>query len=49
MPSISIYVIPETECLDADGKPPITDQRGAPRPVGDGCDVGAFERQPEAS
>jgi hypothetical protein len=24
-----------------------TDQRGEPRPVGDGCDVGSFERQPE--
>jgi len=48
MPSISIYLIPETECLDADGRPLMTDQRGEPRPeTGDPvCDVGAFEVQP---
>jgi hypothetical protein len=39
-------------CLDADGEPLTTDQRGLPRPVdgdGDGvaaCDIGAFELQP---
>jgi hypothetical protein len=26
-----------------------TDQRGQPRPVGDGCDVGSFERQSDDS
>jgi hypothetical protein len=41
-------------CLDADGDPLTTDQRGQPRPVdgnGDGiaaCDIGAFELQPRA-
>jgi Right handed beta helix region len=41
-------------CLDADGNPLLTDQRGQPRPVdgdGDGtaaCDIGAFELQPQA-
>jgi hypothetical protein len=39
-------------CLDANGEPLTTDQRGQPRPVdgdGDGvaaCDIGAFELQP---
>jgi hypothetical protein len=43
--SVAIDVIPEADCVDADGEPLMTDQRGEPRPVGDGCDVGAFERQ----
>jgi hypothetical protein len=38
--SVAIDQIPEVEC-EVD-----TDQRGEPRPVGDGCDVGAFEVQP---
>ncbi len=44
--SLAIDVVPEEECLDADGDPLTTDQRGEPRPAGDGCDVGAFEVQP---
>src|SRR5207248_5804593 len=32
----------------ADCPPPSTDQRGAPRPQGGGCDIGAFEVQPAA-
>ena len=44
--SVAIDVIPEGECLDADGEPLTTDQRGEPRPAGGGCDVGAFEVQP---
>jgi hypothetical protein len=42
-------------CLDADGEPLTTDQRGQPRPVdgdGDGiaaCDIGAFEFFPVVS
>ncbi len=44
--SLAIDVIPEGECLDADGEPLTTDQRGEPRPAGDACDVGAFEVQP---
>ena len=45
--SVAIDVIPADECLDADGAPLTTDQRGEPRPAADGCDVGAFERQPD--
>ena len=46
--SAAINVIPEAECLDADGEPLTTDQRGEPRPETGGtmCDVGAFEVQP---
>ena len=44
--SVAIDVIPEAECLDADGEPLTTDQRGEPRPGGTMCDVGAFEVQP---
>jgi hypothetical protein len=46
--SVAIGKIPEAECLDADGAPLTTDQRGAPRPETGGtlCDVGAFEVQP---
>ena len=39
--SVAIDAIPAVACqVDKD-------QRGEPRPVGDGCDVGSFERQPE--
>ena len=44
--SVAIDVIPEEDCLDADGEPLTTDQRGEPRPGGTMCDVGAFEVQP---
>ncbi len=33
-------------CLDVDGNPLLTDQRGLPRPQGAACDIGAFENQP---
>ena len=42
--SVAIDMIPEAECLDADGEPLTTDQRGLPRDSM--CDVGAFEVQP---
>jgi len=42
---VAISVILEAECLDADGEPLATDQRGEPRPGGTMCDVGAFEVQ----
>jgi len=44
----AIDQIPEADCLDAEGAPLTTDQRGKPRPETGGtmCDVGAFERQP---
>ena len=42
--SVAIDQIPEAECLDADGAPLTTDQRGFPRDSM--CDVGAFEVQP---
>jgi hypothetical protein len=44
--SVAIDVIPGAECLDAEGEPLTTDQRGEPRPGGSTCDVGAFEVQP---
>lgn len=46
--SVAINRIPEAECVDAEGVPLTTDQRGEPRPDTGGtmCDVGAFERQP---
>ena len=46
--SVAIDKIPEADCVDADGAPLTTDQRGEPRPETGGtmCDVGAFEVQP---
>jgi autotransporter family porin len=44
--SPAIDRIPVEDCVDADGLPVTEDQRGEPRPAGDGCDVGAFEVQP---
>ncbi len=46
--SVAIDVVPEVDCVDADGAPLTTDQRGEPRPETGGtmCDVGAFEVQP---
>jgi len=35
--------VPINACTTTGGAPLITDQRGAPRPSGDGCDSGAFE------
>jgi hypothetical protein len=44
--SVAIDTIPEADCVDQSGLPLTQDQRGEPRPAGDGCDVGAFEVQP---
>jgi hypothetical protein len=44
--SVAIDWIPAEDCVDADGQPLTTDQRGEPRPGGTMCDVGAFEVQP---
>jgi hypothetical protein len=44
--SVAIDQITETDCVDADGEPLATDQRGDPRPGGSMCDVGSFEVQP---
>ena len=46
--SPAVDQIPVEDCLDADGAPLATDQRGEPRPETGGtlCDVGAFEVQP---
>jgi hypothetical protein len=41
--SIAINVIPAAACLDLEGEPLTTDQRGVERPQGDTCDVGSFE------
>ena len=45
--SPAINQIPVEDCLDADGAPLTSDQRGMPRPETGStlCDVGAFERQ----
>jgi hypothetical protein len=42
--SVAIDQIPADLCVDADGKPLTTDQRGFPRDAM--CDTGAFEVQP---
>jgi hypothetical protein len=44
--SVAIDHISPAMCVDADGQPLTTDQRGEPRPGGTMCDVGAFEVQP---
>jgi hypothetical protein len=46
--SVAIDQILEADCVDAEGEPLTTDQRGEPRPETGGtmCDVGAFEVQP---
>ena len=41
--SVAIDRIPPAMCVDADGQPLTTDQRGVARPQGGACDVGAFE------
>jgi hypothetical protein len=41
--SPAIDAIPEASCMDADGNPLRTDERGVARPQGGACDVGAFE------
>ena len=43
--SVAIDRIPPSMCVDADGQPLTTDQRGVARPQGSACDVGAFESQ----
>jgi hypothetical protein len=46
--SVAIDRIPAEDCVDADGEPLTTDQRGEPRPEtgGTSCDVGSVEVQP---
>ena len=41
--SIALDRISEPECVDGNGFPLLTDQRGVPRPQGPACDSGAFE------
>jgi hypothetical protein len=41
--SIAINVIPPVACVDLEGEPLATDQRGVERPQGATCDVGSFE------
>ena len=41
--SVALDRIPEPECVDGNGFPLLTDQRGVPRPQGPACDSGAFE------
>ncbi len=42
--SIAIDRILPVDCIDLDGQPLTTDQRGIGRPQMSGCDIGAFER-----
>lgn len=41
--SIALDLIPDEDCVDQNELPLEIDQRGAPRPAGLACDVGAFE------
>ena len=41
--SVAIDQIPVEDCVDTDGQPLTTDQRGVERPQGEKCDVGAYE------
>ena len=41
--SVALDRISEPECVDGNGLPLLTDQRGVPRPQGPACDSGAFE------
>ncbi|MBW2506996.1 MAG: hypothetical protein JRE81_00045 [Deltaproteobacteria bacterium] len=41
--SVAIDWVPVGQCVDADGFPLLTDQRGVSRPQGPACDSGAFE------
>ena len=45
IPSVAIDRVPVPMCVDPDGNPLTTDQRGQPRPAGLACDAGAFEVQ----
>ncbi len=45
--SPAIDAIPLADCTDPDGNPVTTDQRGVSRPQGVGCDIGAFELEPQ--
>ncbi len=47
--SPAIDAIPLEDCLDAEGMPLLTDQRGVERPQGPRCDIGAVEYVPEPS
>jgi hypothetical protein len=46
-PSVAIDWIDPENCVDVEGQPLTTDQRGVDRPQGLGCDVGAVEVTPE--
>jgi hypothetical protein len=41
--SAAMNAVPIVDCTDAHGNPVATDQRGSPRPVGSGCEIGAWE------
>ena len=43
--SPAIDAIAVADCVDLDGEPVVTDQRGVARPQGVACDIGAFERR----
>lgn len=41
--AVSIDLVPAASCSNLDGDPLDEDQRGEPRPAGDGCDAGSVE------
>lgn len=43
--SPAVDAVPPDVCTDFEGDPLERDQRGASRPAGENCDIGAFERQ----
>ena len=45
--SPAVDAIPVSACTDVAGSPVTTDQRGAARPQGRACDIGAFELVPQ--
>ncbi len=44
--SFAIGKVPALDCTDLALAPLLTDQRGASRPLGEPCDIGAYELQP---
>ncbi|MGH7717294.1 MAG: Ig-like domain-containing protein, partial [Gemmatimonadaceae bacterium] len=43
--SAAVNAVPVAQCTSQEGDPLTLDQRGLRRPVGDACDIGAFESQ----
>ena len=41
--SAAMNAVPIADCTDAQDNPLLVDQRGSVRPVGSGCEIGAWE------